>query len=150
MSDTSQTPRRRKRRASARPPNPIRDRVISFRLNASIPDEDQALTILDYHLSQTDSQGRNYTPRYVLTRALLLLDGVELPPPGQDWSGIKELAALFGERFDEIKDLIEGLRDLGFQQAGPPKRAKKPPLPGAYLANLNRAVKHDDDETGEA
>jgi hypothetical protein len=145
MSDKSQTPKQRKRRASARPPNPNRDRIISFRLNASIPDEAQAITILDHHLSLRDSQGRNYTPRYVLTRALLLLDGVELPPPGQDWSGIKELAELFGERFDEIKELIENLRNLGFQQAGPPKRTKRPPLPGAYLANLNRAVKHDDE-----
>ncbi len=145
MTNDSQTPRRRRRRANVRPLKPVRERVISFRLNAGVPEEAQALAILDYHLDQIDEQGRRYTPRYVLTRALLMLDGIELPPPHQNWSGIEELAEMFGTQFSEIKELIQGLRDLGFQQAGPPKRAKKKPLPGGYLNNLMKAVKRDDE-----
>ena len=146
MTNDSQTPRRRRRRANVRPLKPVRDRVISFRLNAGIPEEAEALAILDHHLDQIDEQGRHYTPRYVLTQALLMLDGIESLPPHQNWSGMEELAEMFGAQFSEIKELIQGLRDLGFQQASPPKRARKKPLPGSYLNNLMKAVKRDESE----
>ena len=69
-------------------------RIVSFRLDENQPDEKQALEVLE-------QWERKHQRRYILTSALLALDGKPIPTP----TTIEGLGALIAELADIVSQL---------------------------------------------
>ena len=126
-------------RASLRPKNEFPDEIIHFRLNPGNEDEKRAIAILHKWLNVVDERGKVYSPRYVLTQALLGLESTVVVDPVQS---VKDLGERIDLRFDDIRDLIEQLQTMGFAQVASPKPTSK--LPKKFLSNLAQAFSPDE------
>lgn len=127
--------------ATKRPRNASPDEIYTIRLNPSDENERRAIAVIEQHTGDNGTR-RQYTLRYVMTQALLMLDGVELPTPEEARIDLEDMATMLGGSVAELRTLIESLRELGFQQVAAPKKTTKAKsnIPANYLANLGKAL----------
>lgn len=104
-------------------------RVITARLSQAYKDEARALGVLD----QWESKGN--TRRYIVTAALLALDGARIPQPApvEGKADTEAFRSMFADALGDLKRLAKQMAD-GYQQGG------AHPLTSADVEQLNHDV----------
>lgn len=112
--------------------NTFKDKSYTVRLNEGRPNERQAITVIENYMEQ------GYTPRQIVVMGLLALSGKPVVA-GEDQ--LSELVDQFGGTLDELRGVIELLRETGLTPAArKTTKEKTSNAPPGYIATLKNAL----------
>lgn len=123
------------------------DAQYSFRLDPTNEYERQAIEIIQRYLSMRNEHGHPYLLRQIITAAMLHFNGQSIPSADAAKLGLDDLAKHFESQIERMDELIQRLTEMGVQPTGDAKKKlpAKPALSQNYLANLQKALRGDED-----